>query len=315
MDNFKPWDFNRKLNLVQIQTTSVCNARCICCPYKSSWYVDNPGKMSDKLYNKILKNIYEYDPEFSGKFAPYLCNEPYADKYILDKVKLAYEKLDKPYVELSSNMGLLNKDIIDKTYDLFKENNFYGKFTISHHGVDKESFEKFMKVPYDKAKKNMIYLLQKFNGNMKISVQDMAFSLDRKFRMNPYRGVTRYLENILEENSINRKNLVIEPKIFHNRAGNVEIEGWDYNKIVRQIDKQHPFDCLRIKGCLHVIYTGEITLCCMDYHHETVTNNLNNITIEEHFSSDNWKNMVNKVKGKEESPDNFICKRCMSPGG
>jgi len=315
MDNFIPWLSKRKLNLIQIQTTSVCNARCICCPYKDSWYLNNPGRMNDKLYNKIINDISSYDSEFSGKFCPYLCNEPFADKDILKRTELAYQKLHNPYVELSSNMGLLNKTKIDKLYELFKNNNFYGKFTISHHGINKETFENTMKIPYEKAKENMIYLLQKFDGQMKISIQNMAYSLDRKFSINPYRSISRYLEDIIEDNGISKQNLVIEPKVFHNRAGNVEIDGWEYDKIVRKIDKQTPFDCLRIHGCLHVIYTGEVILCCMDYFRETIINDLNNMTVEEHFKSDNWKYIYNQVRGREESPENFICKRCMSPGG
>jgi len=313
---FRPWLQNRKLNLVQIQTTSVCNAKCICCPYAKSWYKDNPGRMSDKLYKKILSDIAEYDPEFSGKFAPYLCNEPYADKNILEKCELAYKYLRDPYIELSSNMALLNKDIIDKTYEMFKKNDFYGKFTISHHGINKESLETFMSIPYDKSLENVIYLLKKFDGKMRISIQDMAYSLDRQFKMNPYRSVVRYLDKMIKDNNINTHNLITEPKVFHNRAGNVDIEGWDYDKIVRKIDKNHPFNCIRLSnGCIHVIYTGEVTLCCMDYFRETIINDLNKISIEEHFKSDSWKNMCDMVTGRKESPDNFICKRCMSPGG
>ena len=312
---FIPWRQDRKLNIVQIQTTSVCNSKCICCPYPTSWYKNNPGYMSDELYKKILTDINEYDPEFSGKFAPYLCNEPFADKNILERCELAYKYLKNPYVELSSNMALLNKKKIDETYEMFKRHNFYGKFTMSHHGINKESFERFMSIPYEKSRENMIYLLKKFDGQMKISIQDMAFSLDGKYVMNRFRQVKRYLERLIIDNKINTNNLSMEPKVFHNRAGNVHIDGWDYDKIVRKIDKTHPFYCIRLMGCLHIIYTGEVTLCCMDYNRETIINDLNNMSVSEFFKSKEYKDMVDMVTGKKDSPDNFLCKRCMSPGG
>lgn len=313
MNEFIPWRNDRKLNLVQIQTTSVCNSNCICCPYPHSWYKKNPGYMSDGLYRKIVDSINKYDPMFTGKFAPYLCNEPYADKKILRRCETAYDRLKEPYVELSSNMGLLDKKMIDDTYEMFKKHNFYGKFTISHHGINKESFEKFMGLPYEKCLDNMIYLLQKFDGQLKISIQDMAYSLDKKFQMNPYRSVSRYLERIIDDNSINRNNLVTEPKVFHNRAGNVKIDNWDYDEVYRTNLKG--FNCIRLMGCLHVLYTGETILCCMDYFRETVMTNLNKMSVPKHFDSDEWIDMIEMVQGYKVSPKNFICKRCMSPGG
>ena len=315
MMKFIPWIDTRKLNLVQIQTTSICNAKCIMCPYKDSWHAKHPGYMSDKLYEKILNDINDYDPEFSGKFCPYLENEPFADKNLLKRIELAYEILNMPYIEISSNMGLLSKEKIDEIYTLFENHNFYGKFTISHHGIDKESFEYTMKIPYEKSLENMIYFLQKFQGKMKISIQDMAFSLDKQFQINPYRKVKRYLLKILKENNINSDLIITEPKIFHNRAGNVKIDGWNYKKIVRKIDKDHPFDCLRIHGCIHVLYTGEVIGCCMDYSKETLIGDLREQSVKEFFESESYKKWVGMVRGEIESPPDFICKRCMSPGG
>lgn len=315
MHHFIPWLSNRKLNLVQIQTTSVCNAECVMCPYRTSWHRNNPGYMKEQLYQKILRDIDEYDPDFSGKICLYLENEPFADSKILERIETAYNILNKPYIELSSNMSLLTPDKIDNLYQLWERHNFYGKFTISHHGVDKESFEDIMKIPYEEARENMIYFLKKFQGKIKISIQNMSFSLDHKFQLNQYRKVKRYLSKLLKEHGIDEKYIITDPKIFHNRAGNVKISGWNYDRIIRKIGRENPFDCLRIHGCLHVLYTGEVILCCMDYNRETVINDLRQITVEDHFESASWRHYYNMVVGKEESPNDFICKRCMSPGG
>lgn len=314
-DGFIPWLPHRRLNLVQIMTTSVCNARCIMCPYRSSWHYKHPGYMQDDLYEKILNDIAEYDPEFDGKFCPYLMNEPFADKKIIERAELAYNILHNPYVEFSSNMELLNEDIIDDLYDMFKRHGFWGKFTISHHGINKETCERIMGINYEKALNNIIYFLQKFQGKMKISIQDMAYSIDKRYVLNHPRQVKRYLVKILTENGIDPDKLIIDPKIFHNRAGNVNIEGWNYDKIVRKIDKDHPFDCLRIHGCLHVLYNGEVVLCCMDYKKEVVIGDLKRMSVKELFESERWLEVKKMVKGEIETPDDFICKRCLSPGG
>ncbi len=312
---FNPWDPNRKLNLVQVQTTSVCNAKCICCPYKDSWYKDNPGQMTDELYLKLLNDIADYDPEFSGKFCPYLCNEPFADYKLAERIQLAYNILYDPYIEISTNCGITTKEKVDEVYDVLEKNDFYGKITISHHGIDKESFESFMEIPYEKTFDNMIYLLQKFDGKIKMSIQNMSESIDNKFRMNPHRAVIRYTNKFLKDNNINTSQLHTEPKVFHNRAGNVQINDWNYDKIVRKIDKDHPFDCMRLHGSLHVIYTGQVIGCCMDYYNETIQGDINNQTVKEFFNSSSYIKWTKQVKGELESPSNFICKRCQSPGG
>jgi len=53
----------------------------------------------------------------------------------------------------------------------------------------------------------------------------------------------------------------------------------------------------------------------MDYHRETVFGNLKKQTISEIFESDTYNNIFKQVQGDLESPDDFICKRCQSPGG
>ena len=42
---------------VQIQTTSLCNARCISCPYPYSWFKRNPGKMTEETFNKVISKL------------------------------------------------------------------------------------------------------------------------------------------------------------------------------------------------------------------------------------------------------------------
>ena len=306
---------DRKLNLIQIQTTSVCNGKCICCPYVNSWYAKNKHTMEDDVYKKIIDDIASYDNNFSGKFCPYLCNEPFADNKIIDRTQYAIDTLKHPYIEFSTNAELLNKNKIDNLYKMYENHNFYGTLIISHHGTDKDSVEKEMGINYEKTYKNIVDLVKRFDGQIDITIQDMFSSIDRKTYMNPMRQVKRYLYSILEDNDISKDKVNVSAKTFHNRAGNVKMEGWNYEPIVRKIGLRNPFDCIRIHGCLHIIYTGEVIGCCMDYFRETVIGDLRKTNVEEFFKSNTYKEWVDKVRGNIESPEDFICKRCQSPGG
>ena len=44
-------------NIVQIQTTSVCNASCSICPYKDSYYAKHPKVMDQNLFISILEDL------------------------------------------------------------------------------------------------------------------------------------------------------------------------------------------------------------------------------------------------------------------
>jgi len=299
---------------VQIQTTSVCNSRCIMCPYKNSWMIKNPGYMSEQLYDSILRNISKEDPEFNGVISPYLMNEPFADKNIVRRIQKIYKMLYDPTVEVSTNCELLTSDKIDQLVPLFSENK--SKMVISHHGTSKETFSQIMSIDYEKSLNNAIELIRKADGRFPIAIQDMAISKDRKYKIIQPRQVDRYWGNIFEDNNLKWNNVWLSTLQFHNRAGNVELEGWNYEKKVRDIGPGRPFDCYRAHSdYLHVLYTGEVVLCCMDYHKETVFGNLKEQTLEEVFNTDEYKNILKQVVGEIESPDDFICKRCMSPGG
>ena len=60
---------------------------------------------------------------------------------------------------------------------------------------------------------------------------------------------------------------------------------------------------------------GEIIFCCDDYHRETVLGDLNQQTIMEFFRSEKYRDYRDMAMGLKDSPDDFICKRCMKPGG
>jgi len=304
-----------ELYLVQIQTTSVCNARCKFCPYKDSWMIDNTGVMDMKLYEKILRDINDYNPNFSGKFCPYLMNEPFADRHLVERVKLAYDILEDPFIAISTNGELISDKVTNDLYKVFEDNNFRGKIGFTHYGINKETIEEDMKIDYDKSLKNILNTIKKFETKIKMSVSTNTYSIDNKNYTRNDRIVVRYWTKLLESADINPNNVVIIPKVYHNRAGNVHSDDWEYNRIVRKIDARHPLKCKRINESLHVLWNGEVVPCCMDYFHEHVLGNLNEQTVKDLFNSIEYKEFADMVSGKKESPDNFICNRCQSPGG
>ena len=75
------------------------------------------------------------------------------------------------------------------------------------------------------------------------------------------------------------------------------------------------FQCSRLKNWLHFLYTGELTICCMDYHREEVFGDVTQTSLLEIFEGPIFNNLKDRVEGRVFSADDFICKRCISPGG
>ena len=74
----------------------------------------------------------------------------------------------------------------------------------------------------------------------------------------------------------------------------------------------------RIKGCskfaplkeIRFNVNGDMILCMMDWKKEQVFGNIMENTLSEIMSSEKRKNIIDKVYGKIESEEDFICKRC-----
>ena len=303
------------LKCVQVQTTSVCNGQCIICPYSESWFVKNPGYMSDELYTKILDDIAEYDPIFFGKFCPYLCNDPFADADIIKRTDLARQKLANPYLEVSTNLVLATRNQIDDLIRIYERNRFNGRIMVSFHGINEESYRKTMGLSYKKAMDNAVYLIGQLDGRMPIYVHCAAESRDGSYPLTKKEDSFTFWKDVVVMRNLTAKNLHVFPLKFHTRAGNVNLDGWDYKKIVRDIGPDNRFDCPRIHDHLHVIYTGEVIGCCCDYQHEVVLGDLTKQSIKEVFDSDKWKSWTKMVTGEIESPPDFLCKRCSHVGG
>jgi len=303
-----------KLRLVQVQTTPYCNASCVFCPHKHSVVGSMKGFMDEELYESILEKISNYDENFKGRFCPYLMNEPLADKRLEDLVEISYKYLPNMELEVSTNGELLTKKRSEKLIDIITtyNKNPRTKIKISLHGINKEMTKYLMDIDAERVLQNIRDLLEYNNNRVRVVIFGLGYSRDDNIRYFNARQYRRFLNNKLGDLA---KNIEIGYGSFHTRAGNVTIENWKFRPKVREIDKYHPFDCSRLHGMLHILYNGIVIPCCMDWNVEYPIANIKNYTVEEIFNLKKYKKFRDMATGKLDSPDDFICKRCDSPGG
>ena len=315
------WEKTYELPLikkVQIQTHSRCNADCLFCPYSESWHAKNHGRMSDELFERVLNELLPFSFGINrGNVCPYLMQEPLVDLKIFNQIEKIYDYFPNTLVEISTNGLALRDKVVTKLLEILTKRRH--EIWISHHGIDKETMEHIMKIDYDIATRNLINLLKRADGRLRIKLRGAGTSRSGQIRYFDSEQYIKHWNAVFEREGINRKNIIIMPFTFHDRAGTIHRSDRNANinkvGIVRQIDAQHPFYCNRIDEWIHIMYDGTIRICCMDYHGEVELPNLSDMGLVEYIRSPAYKNLVDMVTGKVESPDDFICKRCISPGG
>ncbi|APR75949.1 Radical SAM domain protein [Minicystis rosea] len=304
---------------VQVQTHSRCNADCLFCPYVESEHAANPGVMPDKLWARVLECLAPFRAGLEkGKFCPYLMQEPLIDKTIFAKIRDIYAHFDT-LVEVSTNGAALTDRVVDQLIEVFAGRRH--ELWVSHHGIDAASFEHLMKIDYQKAHANLLNLLRRSDGRLRIRIRGAGVQRNNGphvfFTREQYRA---YWAKTLDEHAINRTGVDVDATSFHDRAGTLLRADRGANTLnvgkVRDLGPGHEaFHCPRVDDWIHVMYDGRIRLCCMDYHGEVQLPSLKDMTLIEYFQSAAYRELVEKVSGRVESASNFICKRCTSPGG
>ena len=308
-----------KFSLIQVQTTSACPGLCSICPYETSWHRKHPGYMSDDDFENVLGEIKEFDPHFSELFAPYLMQDFLTDRNIIKRIEMIFDYFPKCYMEISTNAMLLtpelSKEIVETILKCDKTNRSY--IWLSHHSINKETFETLMqRKNYNKTLNNIIEYIMINDGRIKTTLRGSGASMDGSLFYFSGEEYQKYWQQIFSKNKLNPKNTQIDYFTFHNRAGNVKMKNWEFgNAFSRTIDKFHSFSCNRYISGLHILFDSSVVPCCMIYNKEEVWGNLKNQPLKEIWNGEKRKDFIDRAIGIKKSDENFICRRCMSPGG
>ena len=306
------------IRFVQVQTHSRCNADCLYCPYTESWHAANPGTMSDELWGKVLRDLAPLAGINRGKFLPYLMQEPLLDPTIFDKIEQVYAAFPGTRVEISTNGAALSERNVQRLIRTLagKKHTIW----VSHHGVDKGTFERIMALDHEKSLDRLIRFLKTARGKLRVVIRGAGESRDGRTRFFSLDDYREFWQRTLDEHRIDAQHISIDAFRFHDRAGALQRSNRGASRLkvgkVRDLGPDRPpFRCQRTDRWLHIMYDGRIRLCCMDYHGVVELPSVADVTIVEYLRSDAYRDLVDTVEGRRESPEDFICKRCIAPGG
>lgn len=297
---------------IQVQTVSACNARCVTCPYHGSWHKKNPGQMSEETFDRVIRLLRGIP---LGKVCLYLENEPFLDRRLFQRIEKIKSEFRFRNLEISTNVSLFNETNLHQLVETL--NGVDHEVWLSWHGITPESYKQLMGFDFAANLEKLKNYFKITEGKLNTVVNSIIGSkLVKDLRYSGEEETVSFFKAIINECGVNDfSKIKFKPFYFHDRAGSIKIDGEVDNGLRKLVGKLKP-GCWRIKEWLHILYDGDIILCCMDYHKETVMGNINDFeSLEELLTSSRFLEIMRKSLGLIESEEGFICRRCLSPGG
>lgn len=263
------------ISQVQIETSSLCSAKCIFCPHKD--LKRKTGFMSDFIFNKIISGCRS---EGVASICPFLNGEMFTDPKIFERLEIINKELPKTKIVIFSNMSLLDAEKINKLSNI-KNIAFFG-MSLTHY--DEESCKFYMGLDFNVVYRNVMNLLatnknKKFIGRIQISSIDAGDVENKKFRTmwGGISGVERMFISARQnwlgkiKSSIPINNNRVCPRAFH----------------------------------LCILSDGRVPLCCFDAESTYQVGDINTQTVSEVYHSEKYRAYRNNIKS-----DLTPCKWC-----
>ncbi len=251
--------------MVQIQTRTGCNAACLFCPHPDAYPKLPKGEMTDALFEKIVDEIALHNA--TKRISPYLMNEPFLDKSILDRARHIRERVPRARIVLTTNGSLLTEAVVD---NLVQDNPLRALY-ISMQGIEKAAYEASMRgaMVFEKTMENVERLIEKRDRHapdLKIVV-----TMIKTNRIDADKAVAHWRSRGIESKYTK----------LENRGGNnAAFEALNTG------DKRVFRDCVRLLKNAYILFNGDMVLCCTDYYKTMVLGNVASTSISDVWNSE-----------------------------
>lgn len=238
---------------IEIETSSVCNARCVFCLYNKM--TRDKTVMSDETFSRIVDRLLE-----SGiRPTALLLNgfgEPLIDRKLPERIARLRSLFPATPIKFHSNFSLADDAWIT---DLLKSG--LSEINISFNGIDQQSYEENMRLDYHKTLGNIKKLVQSRNASksrliIRISIAVTRFN-ERDF------GIYRKFRNELGVDS------VVVNKALDMIGADISPKGRYTLNLGRR-----PLPCKALWGSIVIDVKGNIVLCCIDYDSKHIFGNV-----------------------------------------
>lgn len=253
------------LEVLQVETTNLCNARCIFCAHDQ---IKEHGTMSDELYTKILTEAKELRQP-PKTFIPMLTGEPFLDPHIVDRIREARAALPSTEIHLYTNGSRLTEELIRQLSEIpgFRLN-------ISANGASLETRRRLTGLSDYEYVAKMIDCVDAVHIPHTVSlVQHPSITAEEEKAFNARWGQT-------VSNASCREPYVFQHLNFAGLTSPAEA-----NNFTR---------CIHATSHMTVLWDGKVNLCCMDPLGRKIFGDLNHQTVAEVWFSEGRQQYVSR---------------------
>jgi MoaA/NifB/PqqE/SkfB family radical SAM enzyme len=268
----------RMPEIVQIESTNICNAKCVFCPRDEMHR--RQGIMTVDLFKKIVDECAELG---ITHVRMHNYGEAFMDRRLVEKVKYAKDKGIKE-VGLISNGSLITEPVARGMIDAGLD-----AINISVDASGKEVFEATrIGLNYDKVIANIERLIRLRGASGKRRPK-LILSFVRQNNSADEQAFIEHWRSIADK---------IHITDLHNWAGTLNTES----------DVNYP--CYRPWLTFTVLWDGRVSLCCADFDGRTILGNLNTQSIAEVWNAETYR-QVRREHLESGGPD--VCRACDLP--
>jgi MoaA/NifB/PqqE/SkfB family radical SAM enzyme len=264
--------------IVQIESTNMCNAKCVFCPRDEMHRVE--GIMSMELYRKLVDECAELG---ITHVRMHNYGEPFVDRKLVEKVRYAKQQGIKE-VGMISNGSLITEAVARGMVEAGLD-----AINISVDASGKDVFESTrIGLKYDKVIAN----------------------IERLVRIRAEAGKRRpklILSFVRQNNSVDEQAFIEHWRHIADKIHITDLHNWG-GTLNAESDVNYP--CYRPWLTFTVLWDGRVSLCCADFDGRTILGDLNASTIR-----DVWNNEAYRTARRQHldhgGPE--VCQSCDLP--
>ena len=279
--------------MLMVQTTSACNAHCVFCPLPALRKEQPQGRMDEALFQRIMAEAGDHKEVACINL--FLMNEPLVDRRIVERVHTAHEHSPQAQVSLWTNAVNLTPRLSERLLA-----SPLGSLGVSLHAHNPEAYRRATgRKDFYRVLGNLVHFVEQRLARR----PDLALVI-RYVDANAYLSETDRQE-VRRFWSDGQLQLDIDDG-FLGRAGNLPAPA----------APAEPHR--RLNGCkalggpkqAHVLYTGQVVLCCMDYRRASNLGDLNEQSLAQVWGGDARRDALEMLFGLRETEEGFLCNRC-----
>ncbi len=275
---------------VQVQTLSLCNAKCIFCPHKHSPDELPHGRMDDALFKKIID---ECRGHLVGRVSPYLTNEPLMDKRMPKMLRYIHDTM--PFFtksKINTNGLLLSEEMGEALIQAGLTH-----LWVSVNGYSEETYRTSMGLDLNRVLTNIDTFLATKSRLKRKTPKVIVTTIETSVVKDEIEYARKYWRT---------RDIVFKLHVMDNRAGAESL-------VFR--DKGHKprlkRDCDLFLQQAYIVENGDMIICCHDWRQSVKVGNVAESSIQDVWNSPRFIDRVREYT-RGDFANLEICSKCAS---